>query len=405
MVVSQSAEGQYTLLRNGKPFFINGGGGQRHLDVLVACGGNSIRTWGAGALDEMVDGKPLLDRAQELGIAVTVGIWIGHERHGFDYGNAAKVAEQREAVRQTVRKYKNPPAVLLWGLGNEMEGPMSTGDNPRIWEELNTLAGIVKEEDPNHPVMTAIASAAETKVKGIVAHYPNLDILGINAYAGASGTGPAVKRSGWTKPFILTEFGTPGHWEVAKTAWGAPIEPSSWEKAASYYATQTGLIEAAPKTCLGSYAFVWGQKQEVTSTWYGMFLESGEKLPSVDGISRAWTGKWPANRSPKIASFKFPLKDGKIGAGQEALATVAASDFENDPLQYEWAVFAESKDVKVGGDKESTPPAFPECITGKPGAEATVKAPGKPGAYRLFVTVRDGHGGASRDNIPFLVTP
>lgn len=405
VTVARSPEGKFTLLRDGHPFFINGAGGQTHLDELVACGGNAIRTWGIDALDQKVDGKPLLDRAHELGLAVTVGIWLQHERHGFSYADERAVTAQREAVRLAVRKYKDHPALLLWGLGNEMEGPTSDGSNAKVWEELNTLAAIVKQEDPSHPVMTAIAGAAESKVKAVVAHYPNLDILGINAYAGASGTGPALKRLGWTKAFILTEFGTPGHWEVGKTAWGAPIEPSSWEKAASYYSTQKGLVEAAPDTCLGSFAFVWGHKQEVTSSWYGMFLETGEKLPSVDGISRAWTGQWPANRSPKIASFKFPLTDGKIPAGHEATATVEAVDAENDPLHYEWAVFAESTDVKVGGDQEKAPPMIAGCIAGQPTTTATVKAPAKPGAYRLFVTVRDGKGGASRDNIPFLVTP
>ena len=29
--------------------------------------------------------------------------------------------------------------------------------------------------------------------------------------------------------------------------------------------------------------------------------------------------------------------------------------------------------------------------------------PPQPGAYRLFVTVRDGKGGASEDNVPFQV--
>ena len=38
-----SANGQFELLRDGKPYFIQGAGGQDSLPLLVECGGNSIR--------------------------------------------------------------------------------------------------------------------------------------------------------------------------------------------------------------------------------------------------------------------------------------------------------------------------------------------------------------------------
>ncbi|XHR27263.1 MAG: glycoside hydrolase family 2 TIM barrel-domain containing protein [Chthoniobacteraceae bacterium] len=402
--ISKAVDGSYLLLRNGQPFFIKGAGGSQKLGMLAQYGGNSIRTWGIEQMADKIDGKPILDRAQELGIAVTVGIWIGHERHGFNYSDPVRVNRQREDVRQAVRKYKGHPAVLIWGLGNEMEGPMSDGADPTIWKELNVLAGIIKEEDPNHPVMTVIAGASPSKVKEIIQYYPNIDILGVNAYSGASGAGKAVKDAGWKKPFVLTEFGPQGHWEVSKTKWGAPIEPSSRDKAGSYYATQTGVIADSKDICLGSYVFLWGQKQEVTSTWYGMFLKSGEKLPTVDAMVRAWTGAWPANRAPRISSFTSPLKEATVKANETTFAVVKAEDPEGDPLQYEWAVTEESKDLQVGGDTESEPPSLPECILTSDEGNVNLRIPSKPGAYRLFVTVRDGKGSASKDNIPFQVT-
>lgn len=402
VVIKEDAPGRFVLLRDGKPFVIHGAGGTGHLKDLVKYGGNSIRTWGIESLEEKVDGKPLLDYCQELGIAVTAGIWIGHERHGFDYGSEAQLRKQRETVRTAVRKYRAHSALLIWGLGNEMEGPMSDGKDVRIWKELNRLAAIVKEEDPNHPVMTVIAGAADSKVKGILANYPNIDILGVNAYSGASGAVRSAKQCGWKKPFVLTEFGPQGHWEVAKTAWGAPIEPSSRDKAASYYATMSLLADTSD-ICLGSYVFLWGQKQEVTSTWYGMFLKSGEKLPTVDAACYAWSGKWPANRCPKITRFESPLKETTVTPGDAVSAMVEATDAENDALQWEWAVVEESTDRKVGGDAEAASPAVPGSIFSQSGGKAEIKAPAKPGSYRLFVTVRDGRGGASADNIPFRV--
>ncbi|MEO5716454.1 MAG: glycoside hydrolase family 2 TIM barrel-domain containing protein [Luteolibacter sp.] len=403
VTIKEDAPGHFTLLRNGKPFHINGAGGTQHLKDLVKYGGNSIRTWGIDSLDEKIDGKPLLDYCQELGIAVTAGIWIGHERHGFNYSNEAQLKKQRDMVRAAVRKYKDHPALLMWGLGNEMEGPESDGKDSRIWKELNVLAGIVKEEDRAHPVMTVIAGAAPAKVKGILENYPNIDILGVNAYSGASGAVRGAKQAGWKKPFVLTEFGPQGHWEVAKTSWNAPIEPSSRDKAASYYATMSLLADNSD-ICLGSYVFLWGQKQEVTSTWYGMFLASGEKLPTVDAACYAWSGKWPANRSPKITSFDSPLKHASVAPGATIAARIEVTDAESDTLKFDWSVREESTDLKSGGDKESEPPSVPGSIASQDGPKATVKTPTKPGSYRLFVIVRDGKGGASADNIPFRVS-
>jgi hypothetical protein len=49
-----------------------------------------------------------------------------------------------------------------------------------------------------------------------------------------AGAGSAIKAAGWTKPFAITEFGVNGFWEVGKTDWGAPYEPTSQEKGRSF---------------------------------------------------------------------------------------------------------------------------------------------------------------------------
>ncbi|MCM2373108.1 glycoside hydrolase family 2 TIM barrel-domain containing protein [Aporhodopirellula aestuarii] len=404
VTVEKDDQGHFFLKREGKPYFIYGAGGTDHLKTLVECGGNSIRTWGIESLEKQIDGKPLLDYCHELGITVTVGLWLEHERHGFDYSDPQQIAKQRDAVRQAVRQYKDHPAILMWGLGNEMEGPESDSGAVRIWKELNTLAKIVKSEDPNHPVMTVIAGASAAKIKGIMEHYPNIDVLGVNSYGAASSVASDVKAAGWNKPFALTEFGPSGHWEVPQTSWGAAIEPSSRTKAASYYVTQSMLADDAGDICVGSYCFLWGQKQEKTSTWYGMFLPSGEKLPQVDAMCRAWTGKWPANRCPKVTSLETELNEAKVAPGALVKARVNATDPEQDPLQWTWFVQAETTEISVGGDRESVPPVFPECIVEAKDGEAVIRTPTKPGNYRLFIIVRDGQGNASADNVCFQVT-
>ena len=134
----RQAEDGWQLLRDGEPYLIRGAGGTHSLQQLADAGANSIRTWGADDIDD------LLDEAHSLGLSVTVGIWLGHERHGFDYNDTAQVAKQLEKARQAVLRYKDHPAVLLWGIGNEMEG-FESGDDPVIWAAVNDVAAMVKE--------------------------------------------------------------------------------------------------------------------------------------------------------------------------------------------------------------------------------------------------------------------
>lgn len=404
--VRKAADGSFTLLRNGQPYFVKGVGGfDIRLDLLAQCGGNSIRTWGIDSLvDTVVDGRTLLDHCQELGFTIAAGLVVKHERHGFDYSDPKFVRRQRETIREAVRKYKDHPAILVWCLGNEMDGPLSDGANSVIWKEVNELAAIVKQEDPHHPVMTAVGGLSPLRLEYIRKHYPNLDILGVNTYGKATLIPEMLREAGWDKPFIVTEFGPSGHWEVRKTPWGAPIEQSSRQKAASYAAAQKLMTTGAKETCLGTYAFLWGNKQEVTSTWYSMLLPAGEKLPVVDAMARAWSGEWPANRCPEMESFTTGLREATVEPNAELSAQVKVSDPDQDALAYEWTVMRESTDVKEGGDFEKAPDAHPECIVhnGNDGT-AVVKVPSRPGAYRLFVTVRDGKGSAVSENVPFLV--
>src|SRR5690349_1820415 len=67
--VVKKPDGSFVLHRNGQPFFVKGVGGSKNLELLVESGGNSLRTWGIETMGEKIDGKPFLDRCQELGIA------------------------------------------------------------------------------------------------------------------------------------------------------------------------------------------------------------------------------------------------------------------------------------------------------------------------------------------------
>jgi hypothetical protein len=394
--VVKNADG-WTLLRNGEPYFIKGGGGQDHLEKLAELGGNSIRTWGADNAGE------ILDNAHAHGITVTVGFWLGHERHGFDYSDRAAVAAQLDQARKYVEQYKDHPALLIWAIGNEMEGP--TGGNQLIWQAINDIAKMIKEADPNHPTMTVISEIGGEKLPNFKGLCPDVDILGINSYGGLPSLGQRTKEGGLDKPYVVTEFGPLGQWEVAKTPWGVPIEQTSSEKARFCTEGYTKSIQGQPGRCLGGYVFNWGNKQEVTPTWYSMILkDTHETTETVDVMSKFWTGQWPVNRAPAIKAVSIQVPDTQhLKAGVTYRAHAEAADPDGDTLDYEWGVQSETTDRRSGGDFEQTPPVHPDATqgNGKPRVEFT--APDTPGPYRLFVTIHDGQGHVATANVPFYV--
>ena len=396
--VQKKPDGTFTLLRGGSPYFIKGGGGSPHLTAFKRAAGISFRTWSPENI------SPSLDEAQRLDLTVAVGVWLGHPRHGFRYDNEAGVRSQFESTRAIIRQFNDNPAVLAWGLGNEMEGD---GNDPKVWRAINELAKMAHAEDPNHPTMTVIAELGSegVKVKMFQKYCPDVDILGVNSYGGAGSIGERLAKLKFDKPFVVTEFGPRGFWEGPQTSWKAAIEPISSVKAETYKATYAQGITGNAGHCLGSYAFLWGNKQEVTPTWFSLFLPTGEKTEAVDVLTEAWTGKPPENRCPRLTAAQFAEKEAKFAPGSEHRATITVSDPDGNPLAVRWEVRQESSSHHEGGDRETEPTAVADAIRVADGTSATLRAPETPGAYRLFVFAYDGRGGAASANLPFLVTP
>lgn len=387
-------ESGWQLERGGEPYFILGAGGDGPLDELAAAGANSIRTWGG-------DVGTLLDDAHALGMTVTVGIWLGHERHGFDYGDPAQVEEQLENARKMVLKYRDHPALLMWGVGNEMEG-FDEGDDPAIWTAVNDVAAMIKELDPNHPTMTVTAFVHGKRIEYLHHKSPAIDIHGVNAYGGAQVVPEFLKDGGATKPFVLTEFGPVGPWEMPTTDWGAPFEQTSAEKADFYRESYEKGILAAPGMALGAYAFLWGNKMEATETWFGMFLPDGSPTGAIDTMTELWSGAPPANLAPVVGRPEF---DGpvELDAGDVINAQAEIRDPEGDELEVRWVLLPESGDYNTGGDFRPALPPVEAAIESSDAGSASVRMPDEPGPYRLFVYAYDEAGKAGYANVPLLV--
>lgn len=392
----------YRLYVDEKPFYIKGAGLEfGNIAKLAEHGGNSFRTWRTDNGNKSAE--EVLDEAWKHGLFVTMGLEVGRERHGFDYDDKAAVAEQFERIKAEVTRLKDHPALIIWAIGNELN---LRATNPKVWDAVNDISKMIHQIDQNHLTTTTLAGIDAHLIDNIKERAYDLDLLSIQMYADIVNLPKYITETGWEGPYIVTEWGASGHWEVGTTKWNAPIENTSTVKANYYLERYKKAIEPEVEQCLGSYVFLWGQKQERTPTWYGIFIENGNETESVDVMHFIWNNEWPSNRSPQLNEFTLDKKSASdnihLKSGRKYEAVVKISDHDSDTLQYEWDVKSESTDLGDGGDFESTPESLVGLINGD-GDSVKVIAPERQGAYRLFIYAHDGKGHTAHANIPFYV--
>ncbi|MDX1481578.1 MAG: PKD domain-containing protein, partial [Woeseiaceae bacterium] len=394
----------FALYRGGEHYEVRGAGmAKDDIARFAAHGGNSIRNWSTDS--EYQDVRALLDSAHAHGVTVALGLPMESERHGFDYDDEAAVAEQLAAMRDAVLEYRNHPALLLWIIGNELNHSYT---NPAVYDAVEGVARMIAELDPNHPTTTAVAGFSADVVAEIEARAPSLDFISFQVYGSLFGLPGKISAANFRAPFMVTEWGTIGWWEMEKAAWGAPVELTSSEKADKIREGHEGILQSFGNQLLGSYVFYWGQKQERTPTWFGVMTEEGRLTEMADVMQYLWTGRWPQNRAPRVSALTLAGKGARdsvtLEAGQSYPAAFEVADPDGDPLSYRWEVKPESRADQVGGDYEPAIPNLEGVLTDTAGASVSLRVT-EPGAYRLFAYADDDQGHTAHANIPFLVEP
>lgn len=393
----EKQDGRWILLKDGSPFYIKGAVAGGYFEKITEYGGNSVRIWG--------DYEESLNKAQEYGLTVMVSLPVSAERYGMDWNDTVMVEKNIQEVLVIVKKFKDHPSVMLWSLGNEIDWiPPGIPYNPKLWDWIEYMAAKIKEIDTRHPVMTVVGSSDfEQKTKEIASQCPSLDLMGLNLYGDFSNE-TAIMREYWKKPYAITEWGPHGHWQRPYTEWNAPMEESSTEKAESYHYNYTEVIEKDKTHCLGSYVFLWGQKQEITHTWYGMFSQEGLESESVGVMHSLWSGSPPSNSAPKVSEL---LIDGKprelnvyLGKGKSYTATLEAEDDEDD-LTFHWEIRKEVNPAPYAGQGEVAEEPIQGLIDDPGNATIQYTTPMEEGAYRLFGYAFDGNGHWAYANFPF----
>lgn len=397
-------DGRFHLYVDGVETYIKGVGGTYKVDVAAENGANAFRTWGGDVASVSRDAA----KASENGMYIMQGIGLTKDPAAYrdeEYRNRV-----RENVRALAEAFKDDRSILIWGIGNEIE--LNGNNNDAVcWGFVDELSELIKSIDKRHLTATVIAHNASA-IDSIAKYAPSLDLIGINSYGPIAEVEKMVDASTYKGAYLITEWGPTGWWETALTEWGAPIEQTSEQKRMVYEERYNKSIFGAPR-CLGSFVFLWGQKEERTPTWFCMFVEDsveglplhGERTPMVEAMERVWNRCEPDLTAPIISGITIdglsPEQSVTVGKGKTFKANVAVTDRENDPLEYVWEVLKEATVTATGGAYEPRPDRVGDVATTD--TDTLELSIAQAGNYRLYVYVLDNTGFVSTANIPFRV--
>ncbi|WP_169727413.1 hypothetical protein [Granulosicoccus antarcticus] len=402
---------------DGQPFELKGAGmgysDEAGIAILAKAGGNAFRTWGTEHLDVQ------LAAAERHGLKVLVGLDMQKQLQGFDYNDSAAVAAQLAMLKASIDRYKSHPSLLGWIIANEPNLMIGADGgavqpNPKVYAAMGDVLDYIHEHDPDHPATVAFAftGTLADDVNLALKSMPTLDFLSFQAYGALPAIAPLVEELAVELPYMVTEFGPLGHWEMPATQWGREIEEASGAKAAGLVDRmyQAGLNNPEGQL-LGGFAFLWGHKQERTPTWYGLFTEDGGRTAAVDELTRLWTGQYSEQRAPSAWGLRLnelqATENIVLAPGESVHARLQASDPEGDSLSIRWQLMHEVQARSHGGHFEAEPDAV-RLDAGKTTSvgdvhEMMLRAPLQPGEYRLYAWAQDGSGGVATANFPFLV--
>ncbi|RYZ41668.1 MAG: hypothetical protein EOO71_11165 [Myxococcaceae bacterium] len=384
---------------DGQPYVakgvtFSGSGGPANFDKdcerLSALGVNTLRTWGTGE-----ETPALLDAAHKHGLRVLVGLWLRPGRPGmenddaFDYVRDAKGREaQLQDTLKQVRRFKDHPAVLAWGLGNEVI--LNSPDDPSkvaYARFLEKVVRAVKKADAGHPVLSV--DAWTLGVPFWEKYVPSLDAYGLNVYGrGIHALPAAVKQAGGRKPWFITEFGAQGEWEVPKDAQGLKMEPGDGEK---YDVIVDGWRNAlGPQVqagrCLGLFVFNYSASFDHTGMWLGL-LSGTSTRPAWHAVREAYTGKKPEPALPVPVRLAVRSVE-KDGAASWALVDFEVTAPQGTPLDVSFAYNFRGSSTRE--ERDGVTPL--ESRKGATPGTWRVRLPAVGGAFKLYGLAKDGAG-------------
>ena len=402
--VKKTDDGKWQLQVDGKPFSIKGATFGYDKDVenydtyfkdLKFLGVNTIRTWATGE-----NTQKLLDAAQANDIKVMVGIWMRHGRPGMeddDIFNYLTNEKGKEAMYinalNVVNTYKNHPAVLTWGIGNEVYLNTATDEEKIAYSKLlERICSAIKLNDSNHPI-----TSVEAWTFGLdwwQKYVSSLDIYGLNSYGpGANLLADELTKKGIDKPYILTEFGVTGEWDIKQEVNGVKMEPTDQQK---YDAIANGFRNwiQNKSSNLGVFVFHYATGNKFIAPW--LFTHYDNKTrPQYWAIREAYTGEKPINNVPEIKTFE--LSNSKHNSGTWLPVSLEVTDTENDSLT---ANFSYNQRT---GSRNRRDQILPLEYRGDFSNGFEIKLPKEDGPIKVYANVTDSYNNVGISSTGIIV--
>ncbi len=394
------SQGNWQLTVDGKPWQVKGmtwgpanTTADSHMRDLKSMGINTLRTWGTDA-----GSKPLLDAAAAYGLKVVNGFWLNQ---GADYVNdTAYKTNTLNDIKNWVTTYKNHPGVLMWDVGNEVI--LTTQDHysgAAIEQQRIAYAQYVEQVvqaihaiDPNHPVTSTDAwTGAWPYYKQ---YTPSLDLYAVNSYGAACNVKQDWINGGYSKPYIVTESGEAGEWEVPNDANGVPTEPTDVQKRDAYVSAWNCIV-GHTGVGLGATMFHYGDENDFGGVWFNV-RPSGWKRLTYYSVAKDYGGTPQANTPPVISSMTV-ANSGAVPAGGQFTVSATATDPNGDPLRYQLMYTSKYVDNGTGLHQVD----FTQTGNG----QFTATAPKTLGVWKVYVYAYDGHGNVGIETKSFRVVP
>ncbi len=206
----------------------------------------------------------------------------------------------------------------------------------------------------------------------------------MNSYGDICGVQEDWEEGGYATPYIITEGGPAGEWEVPDDANGVPDEPTDVQKAEGY--TRPGTASPATRgVALGATLFHYGVEHDFGGIWFNL-VPDGLKRLSYYAVKQAYSGSTSGDNTPPVITNMAVDPASSAAAGEEFTVRADVRDPDGDPVAYK--VFLSGN--YASGDKRLVEAEWRSTGNGT----FAVTAPEKLGVWKVYIQAEDGRGNA-----------